>query len=68
MHRKTIDNFPNMKKKNTSISWYNLYTKPIKSITYKVIKSITYNEYRDNQELEIIFRKYITNISALQYN
>ena len=24
--------------------------------------------YRDNQELKIIFRKYITNISTLQYN
>ena len=24
--------------------------------------------YRNNQELEIIFRKYITNISTLQYN
>ena len=40
MHGKAIDNFPNMKKKK-SISWYNLYTKPIKSITYKVIKFIT---------------------------
>ena len=45
MHRKAIDNFPNMKKKKKkSRSWYKLYTKPIKSITYKVIKSITYNE------------------------
>ena len=24
--------------------------------------------YRDNQELEIIFRKYTTDISTLQYN
>ena len=43
MHRKTINNLPNMKKKNL-ISWYKLYTKLIKSVTYKVIKSITYNE------------------------
>ena len=46
MHGKAINNFSNMKKKKKkkSISWYKLYTKPIKSITYKVIKSITYNE------------------------
>ena len=45
MHGKAIDNFPNMeKKKKKSISWYKLYTKLIKAITYKVIKSITYNE------------------------
>ena len=69
MHGKAIDNFPNMKKKK-SRSWYKLYTKPIKSITYKVIKSNLSHtmRYRDNQELEILFRKYITNISTLQYN
>ena len=55
MYGKTINNFPNMKKKKKSISfffegkkksisWYHLYTKPIKSITYKVIKYITCTE------------------------
>ena len=46
MHGKAINNFFNIKKKKkkNSISWYKLCTKPIKSITYKVIKTITYNE------------------------
>ena len=43
MHGETIDNFPN-KKKKINISWYNFHTKPIKSITYKERKSITYTE------------------------
>ena len=54
--------------KKKSISWYKLYTKPIKSITYKVINLSHTMRYHDNQELEIIFRKYITDISTLQYN
>ena len=57
MHGKTIDNFPNMKKKKNKDHGINY----IPNLSHRM-------RYRDNQELEIIFRKYITDISTLQYN
>ena len=59
MHGKAIDNFPNMKKINKDHGIN--YIPNQKNLSHPM-------RYRDNQELEIIFRKYITDISTLQYN